>query len=425
MCGPLKTRNMKRSHPSLNRGLCSNETPLRHDLKLGAGVPSIRTTEANARIKAAMNCIVANLIYAGWRNEEVFYSRDNSYYAATRSFAPPWFTRSSIVVAVAMLVDGGYAEESRTLPSPSATYRSRLRATTKLMDYATRCLSLASLHWDYSPPVVIRGRRGNHLPSQLLGQNDLIKAIELDVEEHNRFLASFEVRLSGGGVEELPSGVIAIDTLRLDPTRRRYVRIFNEDLNHGGRWYGGWWQSVPARNRPGLSIDGQPTIECDFAACQLRLMFGHLGLPDPLAGEIRHSRSDFDPYRIDGIERDHIKRAIVIMANAGSAAQARSAMALGLANVHGVKMARKETARIFRAVEEHLSELKPLWFTGIGLRMQRIDSDICAAVQRTMRERGMPVLSIHDSFVAQRRYESELRAAMQSAFKAACPAWRS
>jgi hypothetical protein len=153
-------------------------------------------------------------------------------------------------------------------------------------------------------------------------------------------------------------------------------------------------------------------------------MFGHLGLPDPLSGAIRHSNSDFDMYRIDGIRRNDVKRAIVIMANAGSAAQARSAMALHLAEADGRTSARGEAARILRTVADNFPELRPLWFTGIGLRMQRIDSDVCAVVQRTMRERGLPVLSIHDSFIAQRRAEYELRAAMQSAFRSACPSWR-
>ncbi len=311
---------MARRPISLDRGLCAGEIPLRHHLKLSADIPGITTLKASTRVEAALNCLTANLIYAGWHNEILFYSRDNSYYARTRAGSPPWFTRSKVVAAVAILVDGGYAEETRTRPSPSATCRSRLRATTKLMDCACY-LSLVSFHWDYSPPVIIRSREEDHLcmSHQPPGQKELIEALAIDVEEHNRFLASLEVQLGGESVEVLPTGMIAVANFRVDPTRRRCVRIFNGDLDHGGRWYGGWWQNVPAQYRPGLIIDGQPTVECDFAACQLRLMFGHLGLPDPLSGAIRHSSSDFDMYRIHGIRWEDVKRAFVIRANAGRA----------------------------------------------------------------------------------------------------------
>lgn len=423
---------MKRSLHLPSRGLSAAECPLRHDLQLRAALLNsanlLRAAreKTGARIGEALSCIVANVVYAAWKDQNVFYSRDNNYYAKARAFAPPWFTRHLVVSAVAILVDTGYVEEQRTHPSASARYRSRLCATPKLMAVASSW-SLASLQSGLAAPVVIRGNSDHPLvPAEVLelSQYALFRAMELEVEAHNTFLDQFKIGLEADGVRLLESGLIVVEGTAIDPTRRRLVRIFNGDLDHGGRWYGGWWQGVPARARTGLLINGQPTIECDYAACQLRLMFGHLGLPDPLEGAIRHADPQFDLYGVAGVERNVVKRAIMIMANSNNATEARASLAASLTPEEDTPSNWTEATRVMRAVKHHFPNLRQLWFSGIGLRMQRVDSDVCAAVQSTMRRAGLPVLSIHDSFIAQRRSEPELRTAMQSAFKAACPAWR-
>ena len=41
-----------------------------------------------------------------------------------------------------------------------------------------------------------------------------------------------------------------------------------------------------------------------------------------------------------------------------------------------------------------------MFFTGAGLVLQRLDSDIAEAVMKEMRHRGIVVLPVHDSFIA-------------------------
>ncbi|MCZ6610620.1 MAG: hypothetical protein O7A66_11520, partial [Alphaproteobacteria bacterium] len=43
-------------------------------------------------------------------------------------------------------------------------------------------------------------------------------------------------------------------------------RVFNEDLSHGGRFYGGWWLGLPGEYRLMLLIDGDPVVEIDYTA---------------------------------------------------------------------------------------------------------------------------------------------------------------
>jgi hypothetical protein len=186
-------------------------------------------------------------------------------------------------------------------------------------------------------------------------------------------------------------------------------------LQRGGRWYGVWWQAVPSALRAGLRINGEPTIELDYAACQLRLMFAHLGLLDPLHGQIRATDPALDLYSIEGVARNAVKLALLIVINASSPQSARRALAARLTTIP-TKCRAKEAARILGAVQRHFSVLEPLWCSGVGLRLQRADSDVCGRIQRDMRAEGLPVLSIHDSFICWERAEAQLRAIMQKAF---------
>jgi hypothetical protein len=46
-----------------------------------------------------------------------------------------------------------------------------------------------------------------------------------------------------------------------DLARRSLVRLFKYDWSQGGRLYGGWWMSLPKRERTRLTIDGEPVVE--------------------------------------------------------------------------------------------------------------------------------------------------------------------
>jgi hypothetical protein len=370
-------------------------------------------------VEEACCCIVANAILAHWQGARIHFSRDNTFYARVRAGgAPSWFSRKAVVSAVDQLVAWGLLEEWRTAPSPCARYRSRLGATPKLIE-TIGLDNVSELSWRDGPLVILRCRADRRVlnPIAVLKEAELaeLSSIARDVEAHNEFLSTFAISLEHDVAEVLPTGLVKVAGVYLNPHVRSYHRVFNGDLRHGGHWYDPFWQSVPSAVRPKLLINGEPTIELDFAACQLRLMFACVGLPDPLHGQIRTCDPAFDLYNINGLPRDVVKLALLIMANAGSVRSARKALAAKLLSEPPEKRPR-EAARILSAVQPHFPALAPLWCSGVGLRLQRADSDLCGQVQREMRAQDFPVLSVHDSFVVSRRAEPELRAAMRRAF---------
>ena len=380
---------------------------------------SLMILKGGKQVEEACRCIVANAILAYWQGTRVHYSRDNTFYAAVRAGgAPAWFSRKSVASAVDQLVGSGFLKEWRTDPSPCARYRSRLGATPKLID-TIGLHNVSDLSWRSTPPVILRCRAERRLlnPNAVLNEAELaeLSSIAGDVEAHNQFLSAFQVALEQDVAAAVPTGFVKAGDVYLNPHVRSYYRVFNGDLRHGGRWYGPFWQNVPSSLRPRLLINREPTLELDFASCQLRLMYALVGLPDPLHGQIRTSDPTFDLYSIEGLDRDVVKLAVLIMANAGSVRSARRALALKLTSEPPENRWR-EAARILTVVQAHFPALTPLWCSGVGLRLQRADSELCAQIQREMRAQGLPTLSVHDSFISWRRAEQELRTAMQEAF---------
>jgi hypothetical protein len=407
-------------YPTTDRGLRRDEIPLRPHLQLAADMASgVRLGRENEKVCSAVRCIIANAMLASWQPDAqwVFYSRDNNHYAAVRTLAPAWYTRRAIITAVDLLTTARLIEEQRTAPSPSAGFRSRLRATSSLPT-ACGARTLTDLAWDDGPPIILRDRDTRKLldPHTVLTGGELVQfqRMTADVEAHNQFLSKFDVGLQGAHVTI--TGHLALTGTHVNPLQRRYRRVFNGNLALGGRWYGPWWQGLSADMRQFLTIDGQPTVEVDFAACQLRLLCAKCGRPDPLDGHIRHPDPNVDLYRITGVARDVVKLALLIMINAEDRRSASAALDRELRQRRD--RGGPKASEVMGKVEAAYPPLQSFWFTGVGLHLQRIDADICAAIQCRMRDLNHPVLSIHDSFIARRDAEADLRHAMRDCFTA-------
>ena len=71
-----------------------------------------------------------------------------------------------------------------------------------------------------------------------------------------------------------------------------------------------------------------------------------------------------------------------------------------------------EAQRLMDAILAKHSHISRMFFTGAGLALQRLDSNIAESVMREMRPRGIVVLPVHDSFLAPASKSAELEAVM-------------
>jgi hypothetical protein len=398
------------------KGLLATEVPLRATLQVRdpeALAERLALAPADAAVAIQRFVFIANMLYAHARapGTWVFYSRDRTFYARMRQlrrYMPPGFTLENVLAAVESLEQAGLIEHRRTAPSFSARYRSRLRASPLLLSLAEgQRLQVVSEAREF---VILRDAGG-----RLVAYPETARTLAMrrDVLEHNAMLRSLEVRVVHPDATHDPDGLLRVRGQWLDPARCVYCRIFNGRWTRGGRWYGPFWQALPKDVRAALRLNGEPVIERDFPACHARLLCARLGVALPFGDP------GFDPYTIAALPRRDVKRAFNILLNAGDERRAIAALARELAE-QGTAAPFSHARRLAEAVRSRFPGLERVWCTGIGLRLQCVDAEICARVQRRLRRGGVPVLSIHDSFVVATPSAALLNEVMHDELERAC-----
>jgi len=226
-------------------------------------------------------------------------------------------------------------------------------------------------------------------------------------------------------------------------------RVFNLDLEHGGRWYHPL-QNRSKAERAALELDGEPVIELDFNALHPRLIYAREGMQYPL---------DRCPYRDacrdpdDDAERKAMKGIGFQVINDTSPEQAIAHLE---ARQHPGRVAayhrhRAELAEwaalppeqrtapprrpaglwdtfeplspeidVRAAVSRFLAAHESIAYTfsreGQALELQHADARIAERVIARCVERRWAVLPVHDSFIVQARHAAGLRTFMDDAY---------
>jgi hypothetical protein len=192
--------------------------------------------------------------------------------------------------------------------------------------------------------------------------------------------------------------------LQEDGTRHstRLVRIFNNrSFRYGGRFYRASYQGLDGHERRALLLNGKRMVELDFAGMHPAMLFLQEGLVVP-----------DDPYRISGTERELVKRAFNVALNASSRSTAINAL------VRDTDCTSTEIRSLLHQLDAHFKPLAKYFYTGIGLELQRQDSDIAALVMNEFVRLRKPILAVHDSFLVLPEDEALLKRSMVSSFQA-------
>jgi hypothetical protein len=165
------------------------------------------------------------------------------------------------------------------------------------------------------------------------------------------------------------------------------VRIFNNgDWNQGGRLYGYWPMNLSKGERHYLSIDGEPLADLDFGSCFVALLHVHDGTGfDPDAP---------DPFLIKGYEeyRDTIKECAYAILNALHRIKNYPE---GIGQEDGSRPPMRWTD-MEEVIFAHVPLFEQYRYTGLGLRLMRLESDILIAVLLDLIERGIGFVPMHD-----------------------------
>jgi hypothetical protein len=192
-------------------------------------------------------------------------------------------------------------------------------------------------------------------------------------------------------------------------------RIFSQGrLDRGGRFYGGWWESIPKKFRRYITINGQPTVEVDFQEFHPRMFhvlhqqaapdeLYDLGLRFPEFPDYEPSKK---PYKQ---QREIIKKFMNALLN-----DEQGKHRLSDSNAKFLGLSDKELRAIvylqhpvFKLAEK----------TDTGLLLQFLDSEIAEKVMLDLIPQGIVALPVHDSFLVRQDFLPQLRTAMLKAFE--------
>lgn len=240
--------------------------------------------------------------------------------------------------------------------------------------------------------------------------NHLLDKTYIDIPNRSEF--GIQVRKKRNSKE--------LRTIHTHQSNKFVHRVFNNDnWNDGGRFYGGWWQTIPKEERRQIHFWNTPTSEIDYSALHIKLLYFRLNID-----------LEEDPYMIPSIEHNEMNRRIIkiILLNIINAEDPDGTDKLALKAIQGAINKNKELRTYIKdnelkwklflePIKKHHSKIKKYFNTGVGIKLQGFDSKIAEAVIEHFTDKDVPILCVHDSFIIASHKVVELNKVMAEKFK--------
>jgi hypothetical protein len=372
-----------------------------HPLSLHYGLPDTAWLEALAlpspvgpkHLEVRTRLLAEALRTGDW----VSYSRRGDWWTNRRRYLQ--FGRRIVVPEIDILAEQGLFENDRRRPGDRG-WQSRFRPTIALRTIARKMAPL------YIPGEVIVLRNANGDPEDYPDTTE-IRAMRRRTETLNEALIGTDIDLNhmAPGTTRVGHVLQINEHLSVCISDRGLRRVFNRSsFALGGRFYGGFWQVLPKRMRPHLTIAGERTVELDYSGCHIRMLAAELGVD-----------VGADPYDVPGWSRDQTKVAMLVLINA---LDRRSAIGRIAEDLGGCSGSRRQAAPLINAIKRRHPGLADSFHSGSGLRLMRRDAAISDIIFARLLKRGIVALGVHDSFIVAAKHEGDLRAEMVSAWRA-------
>lgn len=229
--------------------------------------------------------VISNLYLSGKHGRQLTYSRDKNKQNSMVLKFIDFLTAAGYIVNT---IQPKQINEDNRVSSWCAPTRPMLRLLNLPDGWTVRLV-------DNYKPVLLRTKkngRDEEVKPKVAELKEYHRAGEV-VIRYNRAIDDAEVRYGG-----LPISC--------------YLhRIFNEDMQHGGRFYGAMHQTMPKLSRSAITIDGELTVEIDYSAIHPNLLFWMAGREAP--EDVYQSIQE-----ITGLERNLVKALLLRLLNANS-----------------------------------------------------------------------------------------------------------
>ncbi|MBB3713927.1 hypothetical protein FHS00_003540 [Limimaricola variabilis] len=251
-------------------------------------------------------------------------------------------------------------------------------------------------------------------PAPRSGEVELMK---WNLERINRVLARcwYDLEVPDSELAELQARLAndPEDERRLALHQRTLHRVFNDDeLTTGGRFYGGWWQNIPKAYRRHLIVDGKRMVEIDYSNLHPVILYAEAGVTPPDDCYRRIFNDEIEARYGDDL-RSMVKAAFNAMLNA----EKKLSQAPEDIEPSQFGMTWRDVSEAILTAHAPIADR---FYTGIGKRLQRKDSDVAERVMLDFIDNGNSILPIHDSFLVHEGHRNLLDERMQAALLEVC-----
>jgi len=370
-----------------------------------------RVMDKKAR-RHACNSILINMWKAHFLtfNPWVGYSRNKNHYAKKTRLRKLHFKYKSFVQTFDVLEGLGYISNKPHVNFPGYSFSSRMKASRKLISFFKE-------HTSYENRLALIGKKGDTNLIILKNENKTPIAYKsgVTISKWRNNIEGINKRLSETRITlEMDDNLYQSLAERLNQQRDRVDffpdfthttlhRVFNNSsFKQGGRFDGGWWQSIPKEFRKHITINHKPTEEVDYSGHHLRILYA-----------LKEKKLAGYPYEVKSSSRNtpeliqDRKDATLIMLNCKN-----SLKALNTIKSEGIKQAQF----IMNEIVERHESIKDQFFTGIGNKLMYEDSMIAEEVMLEMLKLNHIALPVHDSFIVRNSASSELKSIMKKVF---------
>ena len=287
-------------------------------------------------------------------------------------------------------------------------------------------------HWQRlvssTDPVVVRQKnRSGYQEDVETPEGEVTERIRTNLVLINDFISNQAICLNcpNWQLKKLAVKVAKTNPLQIGGPRRRKTplnfsqvilrRIFSKGcLDRGGRFYGGWWESIPKKFRRYITINGQPTVEVDFQEFHPRMLYLlHKQEPPRELYDLGLRFQEFPDYDENKKpykqQRDIIKKFMNALIN-----DEQGKHRLSDASSKFLGLTDQELRSV---VYERHPVFKLAVKTDTGLHLQFLDSEIAEKVMLELMPHGIVALPVHDSFLVRQDFLPQLTAAMFKAFE--------
>ncbi len=294
---------------------------------------------------------------------------------------------------------GGYFEDQKK------GYQTKLKITDKFKELVNKF----SLNYQdilkQTSPISLKDSEDNEIK---VINSKTTNPIRKRIDRYNNLILSSDI--------ELPIDKIEFRKRKSTGfANRTYTKHYlNRSYKSGGKYYGPCWQNLSKELRKEIKINGQETVELDFNAMHLHLLYCKVN--KKLTDYIPEGK---DAYQLPNRNRKIVKTSFTCCIN-------NNCNKDNVNQVVGPKVAQKYPELFVKntsyrdIVDElgsHHPEVRQFFYAQIGNEVSYMESKVSDYIIGKLTRKNILVLNIHDSFIVSINYKDILLNTMIDAFK--------